>query len=241
MDAAIGRVLEKIRALGKEEDTLVLFLSDNGGCGQVIHNTPAVAPGPVNSYHTIDPAWANASNTPFRLFKVFDHEGGIATPLVASWPRMMKGGSGGAIDHRIGHVLDFLPTFADLAGVEVPTEFAGHPVQPSEGRSLAAAMTGQRPSATVEDDDRVLCWEFKGCRAIRAGRWKLVSQGPPREHVGMTIAVPEDRWELYDIHADRCEGTDLSDRHPDVATRLNAMWQHWQQRCAADAVRAAAS
>jgi len=238
MDFAIGRVLDKIRALGKEQDTLVLFLSDNGAAAQAIHNTPDVPPGPVDSYHTIDAPWANASNTPFRLYKVFDHEGGISTPLIASWPRMMT--QGGAIDRTVGHVLDFLPSFAELAGVDVPTEFDGHPVLAPEGRSLATQLTGQRPSTELADEDLVLCWEFSGCRAIRHGRWKLVSQGAPRQHAGMTIDVAADSWELYDIHADRCEGTDLVDLHPDIASRLEGDWQNWLRRCAAEAASAGA-
>ena len=233
MDFAIGRVLDKIRALGKEQDTLVLFLSDNGAAAQAIHNTPDVPPGPVDSYHTIDAPWANASNTPFRLYKMFDHEGGISTPLIASWPRMIA--QGGAIDRTVGHVLDFLPTFAELAGVDVPAEFDGHPVLAPEGRSLATQLTGQRPSIDLADEDRILCFEFSGCRAIRHGRWKLVSQGAPRQHAGMTVDVAADRWEFYDIHADRCEGTDLGDRHPDIASRLEGDWQDWLRRCAADA------
>ena len=231
MDHGIGRVLEKIRQLGKEEDTLVIFLSDNGACAGEIHNTPEVAPGPVNSYHTIDPAWANASNTPLRLFKVFDHEGGISTPFIARWPRVIQ--KRGALDRRFGHVLDFLPTFAQLAGTDVPAEFAGHPVLPPEGVSFAAGLA---EGATQEhlDERREVFWEYLGCRAVRQGRWKLVSQGAARNQSGL-IVDSDDRWELYDLHDDRCEGSELNDRHPDRALGLADRWEQWVQRCAADA------
>ena len=237
MDAAIGRVLTKIEELGRRDNTLVLFLSDNGACAEPIHNTPGVAPGPFDSYHTVDAGWANASNTPFRLFKVFDHEGGVATPLVASWPRMMAGGAddgiAGRIDHSVGHVLDLLPTFAELAGGEIPRERDGLRVLPHPGRSMAAQLTGQAPAREPADDGRVIYWETRGCRAVREGRWKLVSEGPPRQHVGVPVRTTGDHWELYDLHADRCEERDIVGTHPDVAARLEGRWQQWRRECVA--------
>ena len=228
LDVGVGRVLERIRRMGKEENTLVLFLSDNGGSAERIHNTPEVPPGPVNSYHTVDAPWANASNTPFRLFKRFGHEGGISTPLVARWPRMIR--SPGRICRQVGHVIDFLPTFLDLAGAECPREFAGHNVAPMEGRTLLPSLIGHG-----EEQPRTLFWSHAGARAVRHGSWKLVTQGPPRE-MGRPgeLRIPQgaERWELYDLDADRCELRDLSHARPEVVADLAAKWEGWNKRCA---------
>ena len=132
MDRGIGQVIDKIKELGKEENTIICFLSDNGGCGQHIDNTPDSAPGPVDTYSTVDAPWGNMSNTPFRKFKVFDHEGGISTPFIMSWPRFIK--RHGSVTHRIGHVIDFLPTFIELAGVSYPETFKGKPILPINGK-----------------------------------------------------------------------------------------------------------
>jgi arylsulfatase len=229
LDMGIGRVLDRIRALGQEENTLVLFLSDNGGTAEWIHNTPEVPPGPVNSYHTVDAAWANASNTPFRLYKRFGHEGGISTPLIARWPRALR--EPGRICPQVGHVVDFMPTFLELAGAEYPREFAGRRVASMEGRSLVAALRGEGAG-----EARTLFWFHTGARAVRHGKWKLVTQGPARQmgaFGGLKIPAGADRWELYDLEVDRCELRDLSTVRPDVVADLAARWEEWNRKCAA--------
>jgi arylsulfatase A-like enzyme len=226
MDQGIGRVLGKIRQLGKEDDTLVFFLSDNGGCGQHINRTPDLAPGPVNTYCTVDAPWANLSNTPFRKFKVFDHEGGISTPMIACWP---NGIAPGGMCHELGHVIDFMPTLAELAGAECPTEYGGHKVLPAEGRSFASALSG----GSLGSRDP-LFWEFQQCRAVRLGNWKLVSQGPPRNHIGVEVPSGLNSWELYDMSIDRSETNDLSAQHPDKVKELDDLWREWYDRCKAD-------
>lgn len=223
MDQGIGRVLDRLREIGKGDDTLVIFLSDNGGCGEHIDNTPHLPPGTVDTYATVDASWANASNTPFRRFKAFDHEGGISTPLVLRWPRMIR--EGGALRAQVGHVIDFMPTFAELAGVEYPGERNGHPVAPMEGISLLPAIEG-RPS-----EDRTLFWECHDCRAARRGKWKIVSQGPARNHVNVPVNPGHEAWELYDMEADRCELNDLSVSHPDIVKELSPLWEEWLLRC----------
>ena len=219
MDRGIGRVLDKLRELNQEENTLVLFLSDNGGCGEHIDNTPDREPGTVDTYTTVDAPWANASNTPFRKYKVFDHEGGIATPLIASWPRVINPGT---MTHQLGHVIDFLPTFAELAGASYP----GHPILPPDGRSLAPILRGEE-----RDPHDALFWELDGCRAVRRGRWKAVSLGPARWHVGHRISAGCEDWELYDMEADRCERDDRSGEHPAVVHELDALWRGWFGAC----------
>jgi arylsulfatase len=224
MDQGIGRVLAKIRSLGKENDTMVIFLSDNGGCAEHIDRTHDVPPGPVDSYSTVDAPWANASNTPFRRYKVFDHEGGISTPLVVSWPRVIH--NHGGICHDIGHVIDFMPTFVEVSGAEYPRELGRNPILPMEGHSLLPSLRG----ANAEPRGP-LFWEFRGCRAVRSGQWKLVTQGPARRHVGLEIEPGGEGWELYDMEADRCELNDLADRYPDEVVELDALWQAWHARC----------
>ncbi len=225
MDQGIGLVLNKIRELNREENTLVIFLSDNGGCAEHIDCTPDVPPGPINSYKTVDAPWANASNTPFRRFKAFDHEGGIATPCVMHWPKGITGK--GRICHEVAHVMDLMPTFVELAGAMYPKEHKGHKVLPMEGRSLVPAMQGK-----AMGDREPIFWEFQGCRAVLAGRWKLVTQGPARNHINVPIGHGHDKWELYDIEADRCELHDLAKQYPEKVAELDALWQYWYKRCA---------
>ena len=226
MDRGIGMVLEKIKALGKEDNTLVLFLSDNGGCGEHIDNTPERPPGPVDTYKTVDANWAIASNTPFRKFKVFDHEGGISTPLIARWPGVIEKGR---ITHGVGHVIDLLPTFAELAEADYPENHNSHRILPCEGRSLVPVLNGGEM-----ENHAALFWEFKGCRAARKGKWKIVSEGAARRHVGHAIEPGHEGWELYDMEADRCELNDLAGSYPDIVHELDGLWQDWRTRCRND-------
>lgn len=223
LDQSIGRVLDKIRDLGKEENTLVLFMSDNGGCAEEIHNTPHLPPGTIDSYQTVGAAWANASNTPFRLFKDFDHEGGIATPLIANWPAKMKGGQ---IVHDFGHVLDFLPTFAELAGTDVPSSYEDRNLLPPEGRSMAPLFTGEDYTA----EERELYWMIGGAKAMRKGKWKIVTEGPERVQAGIPIPAGHESWELYDMESDRCELYNLADRYPDKVKSMSDGWDAWYAR-----------
>jgi arylsulfatase len=224
LDQGVGKVMEKIRALGKEENTLVIFLSDNGGCAGEIDNTPDKLPGGRDTYTTVGAPWANVSNTPFRKYKIFDHEGGISTPLIASWPAAIE--ARGAITHEIGHVMDFLPTFTELAGAEYPVSNDGCPVLPCEGRSLAPTFKGQE-----RDGYDTLFWELRDCRAIRKGKWKLVTLGPERTLAQFHIKPDRLGWELYDIESDRCELNDLSSQFPDVVAELELEWNEWFRRC----------
>jgi arylsulfatase A-like enzyme len=227
LDQSVGRVLDKIRSLGKEENTLVLFLTDNGGCAEEIHNTPHVPPGGVDSYQTVGAAWANASNTPFRLFKDFDHEGGISTPLIASWPARIRSSR---TVHDVGHLVDFMPTFAELAGVDVPATFQGRDVLPAEGQSLAGLL-GEEATTPVS---RELYWIIGGARAMRQGKWKLVTEGPERVQAGIPVPAGHESWGLYDMEADRCELYNLADRHPDRVRTMSSMWEAWRERTLAD-------
>jgi arylsulfatase A-like enzyme len=220
MDGAIGRVVSSLKQHGQLDDTLILFLSDNGGCAEwdplgfdgatgpqttnVLHTVKDLeAMGGPGTYHSYGSGWANASNTPWRLYKHFTHEGGISTPLIAHWPAGLR--RRGELEPRVGHLVDVMATCVDVSGGRYPGVAAGREILPMEGRSLLPAFRGE-PAAS-----RVLFWEHEGHRAARDGRWKLVARrGRP--------------WELYDIEVDRVESNDLSAREPDRVADLARAW-----------------
>ena len=211
MDQGIGRILAKVRELGHQENTLVIFLSDNGGCAENVNKTPDIPPGPLASYRTVDQPWANASNTPFRKYKSWDHEGGICTPFIVSWPKVIK--EGGTISRQVGHIIDVMATCCDVAGAEYPSEYGGVKVLPLEGKSLRPVFEGKtRPGHDA------LFWQFGRSKAVRCGKWKLVKNG-------------NRPWELYDMEADRCELNDLAAQHGDRAEAMAKLWDDWARRC----------
>jgi arylsulfatase A-like enzyme len=227
MDAAIGRVVASLKEHGQLDDTLILFLSDNGGCAEwdplgfdvdtgpkttnILHTGEDLASmGGPGTYHSYGSGWANASNTPWRLYKHYAHEGGISTPLIAHWPAGLK--RKGEIDRRVGHLVDIMATCVAISGARYPAGLVADEAPPLEGRSLLPAFRGE------PETPRALFWEHEGNRAARDGRWKLVARkGHP--------------WELYDIEADRAELHDLSAREPDRVSRLAAAWDEWAARC----------
>lgn len=210
MDRNIGRLVAQLETMGVLDDTLVLFLADNGGCAETVHLTPGVAPGPLESYRTVDPPWANVQNTPFRYFKRYDHEGGISTPLVAHWPNRVPAGT---ITKEAGHLIDLMATCVDLAGADYPATMNGEAVLPCEGKSLVPVLEGGTRAGHES-----ICWSFAQCRAIRQGKWKLV----------MVDGAP---WELYDIEADRTEMNNRVSGEPDRAAAMAAAWDAWAERC----------
>lgn len=219
MDYGIGRVLETLRKMGAEENTLVLFLSDNGGCHERIRKDklikPGAKPGERGSYVAYERNWANASNTPFRLFKHWVHEGGISTSMIARWPKRIR--EKGALTHQAAHITDIMPTCLDLAGVKYPETFNGNPITPTAGKSLVPIFEGK----TREPHER-LYWEHEGNRAIREGQWKLV-------------ATKKGDWELYDLEADRTELHNLAKDQPDKASELYKAWDAWAEGCGVNA------
>jgi arylsulfatase len=230
MDQGVGRILAALRKTQQEQNTLVLFLADNGGCAEElgpnakglhvpstthdgrpvrVGNVPGVMPGAEDTYQSYGIPWANASNTPFRLYKHWVHEGGISTPLIAHWPGRTRPG---AITHEPGHLIDIMSTCVDVAGAKYPTERRGTAVTPMEGTTLRPAFTGGK----LNRRDAIY-WEHEGNRALRDGRWKLVSRFP-------------DTWELFDLEADRTEMTNLAARHPDRVERIAARYEKWARR-----------
>jgi arylsulfatase len=213
LDRAIGRLLDTVRRLGVEQDTLVLFLSDNGGAAEDPNRGDPAAPiGDRDSYRGYGRPWATVSNTPWRLHKVTAYEGGISSPLIAYWPSGIPAERRGTLVRAPAHLIDLVPTLLALAGATYPVAAGG--AQP-EGRDIATMLRGRRG-----DPDRTFCWEHEGHRAIRKGKWKLVQ-----------LAASKHGWELYDIEADRIESRNLGREHPEVVRALSGEYDRWASRC----------
>ncbi len=178
--------------------------------GRPVRGGPDVMPGPADTYIAYGRNWANVSNTPFREYKHWVHEGGISTPLICHWPNGVK--ARGELCHDPGHLIDIMATCVDVSGATYPKQLAGHDIQPMEGVSLAPTFRG------APLDERAIFWEHEGNRAVRKGKWKLVSKHPGD-------------WELYDIEADRTEMHDLAANHPEKLAELRALYEAWADRC----------
>jgi arylsulfatase A-like enzyme len=179
--------------------------------GRPVRGGPTVMPGPADTYMGYGRNWANVSNTPFREYKHWVHEGGISTPLICHWPAGIK--ARGRLCHDPGHLIDIMATCVDVSGANYPTEREGRKIQPMEGVSLRPAF--DRNSL----DERTIFWEHEGNRAVRQGRWKLVSKHPGT-------------WELYDIAVDRTEMHDLASQHREKVQELTSLYEKWAARCA---------
>jgi arylsulfatase len=232
MDQGIGRIMKAVRETGGENDTLICYLQDNGGCAEEFGvtdartktapkatrdgrsvrsgNNPEIMPGPEDTFQSYGVPWANASNTPFRLYKHWVHEGGISTPLIAHWPAGIA--KTNTLTSQPGHLIDLMATCVDVAGAKYPETYQGNRITPLEGKSLRPAFEGRqrRPHEAIY-------WEHEGNRAVRAGKWKLVSRYPGK-------------WELYDLEADRTEVHDLASRNPAKAAELERLYNTWAAR-----------
>ena len=212
MDQGIGKILAALDRAGKTDDTLLLFLSDNGGNAEggiagIDYRHNGIPPGGVDSYMSYGQSWANASNTPFRLYKRWVHEGGIATPLIARWPGRIA--ADGKITNQIGHIIDIMATCCDIAGTQYPAERAGQRIKPLRGTSLLPVLQGgSRPAPEA------LFWEHFSNRAVRAGQWKAVTND-------------DGGWELYDMKADRSENNNLAGKLPQKRQELVDRYEAW--------------
>ena len=219
LDQNIGKLRKKLKEMGEDENTVIMFLSDNGGSNETISNSgftpeilkanfmPASDP---QSFTAIGVEGANVSNTPFRLFKHWEYEGGTATPFIAYGPGIVKGGQQ---SKQEAHIVDLMATCLDLAGANYPETYKGKSIIPKEGTSLKPLF--ERKKWSGHD---ALCFEHEGNRAVRQGDWKLVSE------------YPENRWQLYNLKDDRSELKDLSAKHPDKVARLVMQYEQWAER-----------
>jgi arylsulfatase len=261
MDQGIGRIVQKLEQKDELDNTLIFFLQDNGACAEMIgmwnprhtaeelkerkpmapgelqkHMVPeytrdgrpvrqgtGVMPGPADTYIAYSGGWANASNTPFRMYKHWIHEGGIATPLIVHWPAGIEAKN--VLRNQPGHLIDIMATCVDVANAAYPTQHNGETIHPMQGKSLVPTFADQ-PLAR-----EALYWEHEGNRAIRIGKWKLVSKADDHPHTWIkTDELPLDMWELYDLEADRTEMTNLAATYPDRVKAMAEKWQAWARQ-----------
>jgi arylsulfatase A-like enzyme len=217
MDQGIGKIVDALHEGGRLDNTVIFFLQDNGGCAEALDRAAgesgkgAAMPGPSSTYMSYGQGWANVSNTPFREYKHWVHEGGISTPLIAHWPAGIK--HKGELERQPGHLIDIMATCMEVSGATLPKERNGQPTVPLEGTSLVAAFAA-KPLARTQP----IFFEHEGNRAVREGDWKLVAKGP------------KGAWELYDMKADRTESYDLAAAQPERAKEMAAKWQAWATR-----------
>jgi arylsulfatase A-like enzyme len=209
MDRQIGRVLDQLHAMNADDNTLVLFFSDNGASAEIAMrgdgHDPNAPQGSAATFLSLGPGWSNAANTPFRRHKIWVHEGGIATPLIARWPAGIS--AAGELRHTVGHVIDLAPTILNLAGGAWPKESGGLTLPPPPGHDLSPTF-----KQDVAIDRDCLWWLHEKNRAIRQGDWKLV-------------AAHDEQWQLYNLAKDRAENDDLATKYPDKAKALSHLWQ----------------
>ena len=254
LDQGVGRLVAELRRTGQLDNTLVLFLQDNGGCAETLGRSRqnpgpreraaapslpplaadylqpdmipkqtrdgypmrqghGVLPGAGDTYVAYGEAWANVSNTPFREYKHWVHEGGISSPLIAHWPAGIPTARRNTLEPQPAHLIDLMATLLDVAGARYPAEYRGERLTPLEGVSLVPAFSGL-PLGRKQP----LFWEHEGNRAVRDGPWKLVAKGATGP------------WELYDLEADRTETHDLAAREPARVRELAAAWETWARR-----------
>jgi len=225
MDRNIGRVTADLRAKGDMDDTLILFLSDNGACSEwdpfgfdvssspnnILHRGDDLARmGSRGTYHSVGSGWANASNTPWRLYKHYAHEGGISSPCIAHWPAGFRRRN--ALESVPAHLIDLMPTLVEAAGAEYPQRVGAREILPMAGTSLMPALRGEKLP------ERTLYFEHEGTRAVREGRYKIT-------------ALPREPWKLYDMERDRTEIDDLSAQQTQRVETLAKKWDAWAAEC----------
>jgi arylsulfatase len=229
MDQGIGKIIEALRQTGELENTLIVFLSDNGASPEIAmqygpgFDRPGetrkgekiayplkkdVLPGPETSFASIGPRWANVSNTPYQYAKAESYEGGVRTPMIAYWPAGIKLPKGSIVS-RTGHVMDFMATFVELAKAQYPAMYKGNNITPLQGTSLVSAFR----STNAKGYDTLFNEHF-GARYVRAEGWKMVSRR-------------NDSWHLFRIEDDESELNDLASKHPEVVRKLDQLWQDW--------------
>ena len=229
VDRGVGDIVRHLEDTGELDNTLIMLLSDNGACYEwgpygfdersrqgvtILHTGEGLRKmGGPGTYHSYGSGWANLGNTPFRLYKHFTHEGGVATPFIAHWPEGIP--NPGRWVRERGHVIDVMPTLRAAAGADYPSGFAGRTVQPEEGMNLLPLFNGESLPA------RTLFFEHQAARGIIQGDWKAVW--------GKRMPA-EIRWELYNLSADRAETTDLAREHPETVRELADKWAQYAER-----------
>ncbi len=265
MDNGIGKIINSLKEKGEYENTLIFYLQDNGACSEELdwikdRQVPDVSQKPMDplaiqtkmiptitregepvrlmknalaggpeSYSAYGPSWANASNTPFREYKHYVHEGGIATPLIVHWPNTIK--ANGDFRRQPSHLIDIMATCVEVSGSKYPRNYKGNTITPMEGKSLVPAFTNSNLNREA------LYWEHSGNRAVRMGKWKLVSKaGKDLKMTGQWDKIDkldQELWELFDMEIDRTETNDISNKHPEKVKVMSQMWMEWARKTGA--------
>jgi len=249
VDQGVGEIIKTLKETGQFKNTLIIFLSDNGGSAEghrdgkierwgtpwksnlipdstrdgrkvIAGDFPDLPLGGPETYGSYGVRWANVSNAPFRLHKSWLHEGGISTPFIMHYPAGLKQKG---ITHQVGHIIDLMPTIINLTDAQYPESFNGNEIPPQEGKDLLELLN------KTEIQPRTICWEHEGNRAIRHGKWKLVSEFPG---TWSTVRAYKNkgRWELYDMEKDRTEQNDLAVQFPGKVKELETLWNNWANR-----------
>jgi len=211
MDQGIGRIIATLEKEGMLENTLVMFMADNGACAEVIERGTGGELGGPDSFSSYGVGWAWFSNGFLRLFKHWVHGGGVSSPLIVHWPANIPPPSRGQLRSQPGHLIDIMATCVDVSGAKYPTEHQGNKVTPLEGKSLVPAFAGK----AIERE--AIYWEHEGNKAVLVHPWKLVAKHPGP-------------WELYNLEADRAESTDIAKDQPERVREFAARWQAWAER-----------
>lgn len=233
MDQGIGRIIRALKETGQLDNTLILFLSDNGASAEncaaygpgfdrpnetrdgrpIIYATKKQAmPGPETTYSSIGQRWANVSNTPYQYWKAESYEGGVHTPMIAYWPKGITAKKGSFSD-QVGHVMDLMRTFTELSGAKYPAKYKGHPIPPTTGVSLVPTFSGQCTQGHEE-----LFNEHFGARYAREGDWKIVS------------LARDSAWHLFNLAEDGSETVDLAGQYPAKVRHLDSLWLDWANK-----------
>ena len=211
VDQNIGKLIEKLKSLGKFDNTLIMFASDNGSSSEVVrlkNQTGQI--GELTRWTSLGGNWANAGNTPYRMFKNYSHEGGICTPLIAWWPGVIK--KPGTITKHPGHFIDIMPTLMEVSGASYPTKHKEHAITPYEGVSLVDAFKDR-----AAPRQKPIFWQWSRGKAVMKDKWKLVAW--------------KDKWELFDMEKDKTETNDLSEKYPEIVSELKTLHAEWLKHC----------
>ena len=214
LDQNIGRVMKTLEEAGRAENTLIMFVSDNGASAEMVSIDDDYGEiGTMTRWSSLGPHWANVSNTPFRYFKNYSYEGGINTPLIAHWPGKIAPCT---FSRFPGHFIDIMATYVDITGVAYPVEFNGTEITPLQGESLLSALLGMKPVRS-----KPLYWEWSRGEAMHEGDWKLVRWGK------------ENPWDLYNVSDDPTETRNLAQDDPDRVKSMEQQFMEWKEKMAA--------
>jgi arylsulfatase len=212
LDQNIGKILSMLESKGKLDNTLIVFASDNGGSSEVVNLSGGTGEiGTLTNWKSLGKSWANVSNTPYREYKNWSHEGGIKTPLIAFWPKGIKHKK--SIARTPIHFIDVLPTFQEILKVEYPKRLNGQTIIPTDGKSFLSAIRGESQN---DERETPIFWQWSNGKAIRDRDWKLVSY--------------KNKWELYNLKKDPIEENDLLEKEPEKTEYLKKVYFNWAKQ-----------